>query len=184
MRLIVTRRTAARIVFVIGLLLMFLGSAFLLGSLANTSRVSVLTAFFFIILGVFFAFVAIKLNKRSLYLFFATFFLLAGFFLFLSALKIFPIALAQSWPLISIFSGIALFPAGWHLYGTIKSRFVVPSAVFVGLGSVLLVFSLDMVPFSFAQFMLNWWPLLVALAGLMLVLISLGTKNNSGEIKR
>jgi hypothetical protein len=46
------------------------------------------------------------------------------------------------------------------------------------------VFSLDLVSFSFRQFILNWWPLLVVLAGLILGLVSLGTKFNAGEIKK
>jgi hypothetical protein len=54
---------------------------------------------------------------------------------------------------------------------------VVPSLAFVILGSVLLIFSFNIVPFSFSHFMIRWWPLLVVLTGLMLVLISLGTKH-------
>ena len=172
-----TRRTVARLIFIKGLLLMFLGSAFLLGNLAGTSRISVLAAFFFVILGSGCAVLAIKLNKRSLYLFFAAFFMLVGFFLFLSALKIIPVEFSEAWPLISVFSGLALFPAGWHRYGAFRSRYVVPSIAFVILGSGLLVFSFNIVPFSFSHFMIRWWPLLVVLTGLMLVLISLGTKN-------
>ncbi|MDR1302503.1 MAG: hypothetical protein LBK43_08565 [Treponema sp.] len=173
------RRTVARLVFIMGFLLMFLGSAFLLGNLTGTSRISVLVAFFFVILGSGCAVLAIKLNKRSLYLFLAAFFMLVGFFLFLAALKIIPVTFSESWPLISVFSGIALFPAGWHRYGALQSRYVVPSIAFVVLGSVLLVFSFNIVPFSFSQFIMNWWPLLVVLTGLTLVLISLGTKHNS-----
>jgi hypothetical protein len=75
-----------------------------------------------------------------------------------------------------VFSGLALFPAGWHRYGAFRSHYVVPSLAFVMLGSVLLIFSFNMVPFSFAHFMLNWWPLIVVLAGLILVLIALSTK--------
>jgi hypothetical protein len=104
--------------------------------------------------------------------------MLVGFFLFLFALQIIPVAFAEAWPLISVFSGLALFPAGWHRYGALQSRYVVPSIAFVILGSVLLVFSFNLVPFSFSQFMMRWWPLLVVLTGLMLVLISLGTKRN------
>jgi hypothetical protein len=163
---------------------MFLGSAFLIGSLADISRVSVLMSFFFVILGALCAFLAIKLNKRSLYLFFAALFLLVGFFLFLSALNIIPLSFSQGWPLISIFAGLSLFPAGWHRYGKFRSHYVVPSLVFVILGSVLMLFSLDLVSFSFAQFILYWWPLLVVLAGLVLVLISLSTKNSSGDAKK
>ena len=178
-----TRRTAARFIFIIGLLFMFLGCAFLLGSLANISQAFVLISFFFVILGVGFAVFAIKLNKRSLYLFFAAFFLQVGLFLFLSSLEIIPLVLSRSWPLISVFSGIALFPAGWHRYGRISMRYVVPSAAFIILGSVLLVFSLDLVAFSLAQFVRDWWPLLIALWGLILILVSLGTRN-AGDVRR
>ncbi|GHV88221.1 hypothetical protein AGMMS50267_05810 [Spirochaetia bacterium] len=168
-------RPSARLIFIGGLLLMFLGCAFLLGTIAGISRLSVLWAFFFIIIGSFFAVFAIKLNKRSLYLFFAAFFILVGFFLFLSSLNIVPIVFREWWPLISVFAGLALIPAGWHRYGVIKIRYVVPAVGFIALGAALLVFSLDIVHFSFKQFMLNWWPLITVLAGLILVLISVAT---------
>jgi hypothetical protein len=184
MRLILTHRTAARIFFIIGFFLMFFGSAFLLSPLAEKSSPAVLFSFFFIILGIGCAVLAIKLNKRSLYFFFAAFFMQTGLFLFLSALSIIPFSPSQAWPLLSVFSGIALFPAGWRRYGALRSRYVVPSAAFVILGSGLMIFSLDLVSFSFAQFVKNWWPLLIVLAGLTLVLISLGTNNGSGDIKR
>jgi hypothetical protein len=178
------RRLAARFVFIIGCFLMFLGSGFLLGTLAGISRVSILSSFLFVIAGSLCAALAIRLNKRVIYLFFATFLLLVGFFLFLSALHIVPIPFSKSWPLISIFCGIALFPAGWRRFGAFKIAYVVPSIAFVFLGSALLIFSLDLVAFSFRQFMLNWWPLLIVLAGLVLVLVSLGTKFNAGDLKR
>ena len=178
-----TRRKAARFIFIIGLLLMFFGSAFLLGSLVEISRAFVLVSFFFVILGVGCAVLAIKLNKRSLYLFFAAFFLQLGLFLFLSALHIIPVAFSRAWPLLSVFSGIALLPTSWHRHGAFRVRYLVLSLTFLLLGSALLVFSLDLVTFSLAQFVRNWWPLLVVLAGLILILISLSTQN-AGEPKR
>jgi hypothetical protein len=179
----VSRRTAARLLFIIGLLLMFLGSAFLIGSLVAISRTFILISFFFVLLGAGCAVLAIKLNKRSLYLFFAALFLQAGLFLFLSALHIIPVSFSQAWPLLSVFSGTALFPTGWHRHGTFHIRYLVSSAAFIILGSVLLVFSLDLVSFSLAQFVRNWWPLLVVLAGLILTLVALSTKT-TGEPKR
>jgi hypothetical protein len=178
------RKAVARLVFIAGLLLMFLGSAFLLGTLQGITRFSLLRAFFFVIIGAICAVFAIKLNKRSLYLFFATFFLLVGFFLFLSALHILPFSFSQSWPLLSVFAGLALFPAGWHRFGALRVRFAVPSVVFVLLGCSLMVFSFGVVPFSFKQFVINWWPLLMALMGLILVLLALGTKNNEEASKQ
>jgi hypothetical protein len=179
-----SRRVIARFVFIIGLLLMFLGSGFLLGNLTGISRISVLSSFLFVIIGSLCAVVAIKLNKRVIYLFCAAFFLQVGFFLFLSALRILPVPFVKSWPLLSVFCGIALFPAGWRRFGALRIAYVVPSVAFVLLGSGLLIFSLDLVAFSFRQFILDWWSLLIVLAGLILMLVSFGTKSNAGDPKR
>jgi hypothetical protein len=106
---------------------------------------------------------------------------LVGSFLLLSALRFTQIRFSQWWPLLSVFAGLSLLPSGWYRYGKIRSRYLVPSAAFIVLGCLLLVFSLDIVRFSFKEFILNWWPLLVAFAGLILLLISLGTKNSKEE---
>jgi hypothetical protein len=177
-----TRRIAARLSFIIGLLLMILGAVFLLGSLEGSSLVSVIVAFLFVLFGAFCAVFAIKLNKRSTYLFAAAFFLMVGIFLFLQAMKIISFPFSQSWPLLSVFSGLALLPAGWRRYNGFSSRFFVPSCAFVILGCGMLVFSFDMVPFSFSHFILEWWPFLFVFFGLILILISLGTKNNSAVL--
>jgi hypothetical protein len=173
---------AARISFIIGFLFMILGIVFLLGYLEGTSRVSVLFSFCFVVAGSCGAALAIKLNKRSIYLFFAFLSLMVGLFLFLSGLGIIPRELVfRFWPLVSVFSGLALFPAGWRGYGGLSPRYIVPSCAFVILGCVLLVFTFDIVSFSFRHFILNWWPLVIALAGLVLIFISVGTKIGPGN---
>jgi len=176
MRRFVTRRSTARFVFIIGFLLMFLGTTFFINSLIETSRASILVSFLLIILGVSCAVFATGLNRRFVYLFISALFLQAGLFFFLLTLRILPIKLSQSWPLLSIFTGIALFPAGWQRYGAIKAVYIVPSIAFLILGTILMIFALDIVSFSLAQFVRNWWPLLLVSAGLTLVLVSLGTK--------
>jgi hypothetical protein len=181
---ILSRRTIARVIFFVGLILMFLGSGFLLASLAGISRMSAAGSFLFVILGSICAAMAIQLNKRGVYLFLAAFFLQVGFFLFFLTLRIFPLRFSESWPLLSVFAGFSLFPAGWRRFGVFRAGYVVPSIAFVILGLVFLIFSFDLVAFSFRQFMLDWWPLLVVLAGLVLVLVSFGSKSNAGDPKR
>ena len=172
----VTRQTAARFVFIIGFLLMILGSSFFIGSLMQISRVSVFTSLLLVFLGISCAVFAARLNRRSLYLFCAVLFLQTGLFLFLHAIQIIPVKLSQTWPLLSVFAGIALFPAGWSNYKVLRINYIVPSAAFIILGITLMVFSLDLVAFSLAQFVRNWWPLLLVLAGLILVLVSLSAR--------
>jgi hypothetical protein len=183
MRFIFTRRSLAHVIFIAGFALIFLGSIFLSGSPAEISRIKIISSILFLLLGITGIILANSLKKRLAYLFIAVLFLQIGIFLFLSALHIVPVGLSKVWPLLSVFSGIALLPSGWHYYGFFKLKFIVPSAAFIVLGVVLLVFSLDLVPFSLVQFVSSWWPLLIILAGLTLILISLGTKN-TGESKR
>jgi hypothetical protein len=175
------RRIAALIAFIAGLFLMLLGISFLLGTMAGISRLSVLWSLLFVIIGALCAVLAIKLNKRALYMFFASFFILMGLFLFLSALKIIPITLAQGWPLLSVFAGLALLPAGWRHYRAIRYRYLIPAIVFVALGCVLLIFSFKVVSFSFKRFIINWWPLLIVLTGIILILLSLDSRSRNGD---
>ena len=184
MRLFVTRRPAARYIFIIGFFLMFLGTAFLFSSSMENPRAPVFISFMLVILGIALAVFAIKLNRRSLYLFFAALFLQSGLFLLLFALGIIPLKFSQLWPLLSIFSGLALFPAGWHRYSAFNAKYIVPSVTFILLGAGLMIFALGRVAFSFAQFIINWWPLLIVLAGLTLILVSLSTKLPGNQKKQ
>jgi hypothetical protein len=179
----VTRRFVARLIFISGILLMLVGSVFLLTAFPGTSRRSALAAFLFIIIGALFIFLVAKLNKRSLYLFAAVLFLQVGFFLLLFALEIIPLSFSQSWPVFSIFTGLAMFPSGWNRYRKLQPGYLVSSLAFVILGGILLLFSLNVVRFPFKRVILEWWPLILFLSGLILVFVSLGTKNKPEDIK-
>lgn len=179
----VTSRSAARFILIIGFLLMILGSTFLIGAHIPISRLSMIVSFLLVFLGTGCAVLAAKLKWRSLYLFYAALFVQLGLFLFLYTIHIIPVKLSQTWPMLSIFAGIALFPAGWHRYGIFKVNYIVPSVAFIILGTTLMIFALDLVSFSLAQFVRNWWPLLLVLAGLILVLFSHSTKL-PGETKK
>ncbi|MCL1814076.1 MAG: DUF5668 domain-containing protein [Treponema sp.] len=174
-------RIAAHIVFVTGLILMLLGITFLLGTMTGISRLSVLWSFLFVIIGAVFAVFAIKLNKRAVYLFFASFFILMGSFLFLSALQIIPFSLKEGWPFLSVFAGLALVPAGWRHYHNVSYRYLIPAVAFIVLGCVFLIFSFKVAPFSFKRFIITWWPLVLVVTGIILVLLSLSSKGKAGN---
>jgi len=177
-----SRRIAAWAVFIIGFFLMLLGVLLLLRFVVGISGVSILLSCIFLVTGTLFTTLAVKLNKRPIYVFIASFILMVGFFVLLAALKIISREfLFNAWPMISVFSGLALLPAGRQRYGVFRSRFVVPSCAFIALGLILLIFSFDIVTFSFKQFILDWWPLLIILFGIVLVLVSLGAKNSPGD---
>jgi hypothetical protein len=176
-----TRRSIAQIVFYSGLLLMLLGTVFLLGALTGVSPLSLLGSCLFLIVGGLFTVIATKISKRAVYLFFAFFFLLTSLFFFFSGLRVISLSLSQGWPLFSVFAGLALVPAGWRHFRGIRIRYFIPALAFIMLGFVLLPFSFKLVSFSFKRFMIDWWPLFMVLAGLVLVLLSLGNNKKNGD---
>lgn len=182
MQSILTRRTAARLFFIIGFLLAALGFIFFQGSITNISGTYMLISLPLVLIGVGCAVAAVKLNKSSLYFFFAAFAIQVGVLILLIGMEILPVDYSRLWPFLSVFSGIALIPTGLHRYGVVRFRYLVPSLAFIFLGAVMLIFSLKLVPFSLSQFIKDWWPFLIVLCGLILMFVSLGTKK-TGEIQ-
>lgn len=172
------RRIAARFVFIFGLCLASAGIAFLLGTMSGISHLAVIWSFLFVIIGVLCAALAMKQHNQIINIFLGTFFILIGLVLLLNALHLTPFTLSRGWPLLSVFAGLALLPAGWRHYHSFRANYIIPSAVFVILGCILLIFSFKIVSFSFKEFIINWWPLLLALTGILLVLLSLGSGQN------
>jgi hypothetical protein len=163
------------------MLLMFLGTILLVGAITGVSRLSLFGSCLFLIIGGLFTVIATKISKRAVYFFSAFFFLLTGLFFFFSGLRVIPLSLSQSWPLFSVFAGLALVPAGWRYFKGIRIQYFIPALAFILLGFGLLPFSLELVSFSFKRFMIDWWPLCIVLAGLVLVLLSLGNNKKNGD---
>jgi hypothetical protein len=176
-RLEAKRKLVARLVFCIGVVFSLLGLALSLFNFASVMRQHIVASFAFLIIGGFCVFVAVKLRRRSLYLFFAVFFTLVILFLLLKVTGISGLTLMQSWPLLSVFAGLALIPAGMAAgdgkrYGPVRRIYLIPAVALVVLGGFLMLFSLRITDFSFKQFILEWGPVIIAISGAMLILLS------------
>jgi hypothetical protein len=139
-------------------------------------QISILVSSLLIIFGIAYAVLAIKFHRHSRYLFLTALFFQTGAFFLLNILGFIRIGFPQAWPLLSIFTGIALLFAGWHRYRAYKANYIILSATFVILGIIMMIFALDLLSFSLAQFVRDWWPLLVLLAALLLALLLIGSR--------
>ncbi|GAB1481735.1 hypothetical protein MASR2M78_05500 [Treponema sp.] len=173
---IILRRFAAQAALLLGLSFTILGIGMMLVSAGGSPRTAAIPASLFMIAGAAMASLAVSLRRRPRYLFFASLLIQTGILLLLVASEIIVASFSMLWPFISIFAGIALVPAGWYQYGRLSGRYIVPTLCFLGLGSLLLIFSFDIVSFSFKRFFLDWWPLMLILAGIVLTLISLSSR--------
>jgi len=178
------RRLAAELAFIFGLSLMLLGSVLLVATLAGLPRLAILPASLSIVIGAGFAVLAIKLSRRSFYVFLSVFFCQTGLLLLLVAMKVVPGSLANLWPFASVFAGFSLLPAGWTRELGFNGKFIIPALAFLLLGIVLLFFSLGMASVSFKSFILAWWPVLLVVAGLVLTLVSFNPPQRVGDDRR
>lgn len=178
MRIDSSRRLLAKASFFLGILFTVSGGGVLFAVASGSSGFAALIASGFVAVGVFCAVLAARLHDRSRYMFAASFMIQSGLYLLLSVSGVIAVPLLRSWPVLSIFTGLSLIPAGYQRYRAFRSRYVVPALAFAILGSVLLVFSFRLVPFSFRRFILDWWPVLLMLSGVLLTLVSLGSRDS------
>ncbi|GMO53230.1 MAG: hypothetical protein Ta2G_11110 [Termitinemataceae bacterium] len=164
----------SRSLLLIGITLTLAGGLFLLSSFAVNINLPIIVSILLIIIGGLLVVLTIKLKKSSAYLFLAIFQVVCGVYLLILFTGIFApsFTFAASWPLISILVGLSLFPAGLRHYKAIKFFYALPAFAFVLLGGVLLLFSTHIVQMSFRQFMLHWWPLIIILSGILLIVLA------------
>ena len=155
------------------------GSAFLLFNFALITGLQVVGSFLLFIIGGLCVFFAAKLQRKQLYLFFAAFFTLLGLFLLFKVSGVITLTLKQSWPLLSVFAGIALLFAGSHNYEGVRRIYLIPSVALIVLGCFLLLFSLKITSFSFKQFVLDWCPVIIIMSGIMLILFSISSNKEN-----
>ena len=171
----------AKSLLTVGILSTIFGGGILFTSASGGSRLAASFASLCLASGVLVAIISFKLHRRSRNIFLSSFLILTGALLLCIASGIVPYSIFRLWPLLSVFAGLSLIPAGLHRYASFRARFVVPSIVFNVLGIGFLFFSFRLVPFSFKRFILNWWPLLLVLAGALLMLVSLSARGSGTE---
>lgn len=160
-------------VFPAGLALMIAGCIILMRGRLGGATVRIAGALAVTVAGSAGAFFFVKRRKRPTYLFFSVFFSLAGLYLLLTASG--ALTLKEGWPLLSVFAGLALLPAGLLRFGGVRRVFLIPALALAVLGAFLLLFSLDVTGMSFRQFMLACWPAILAMLGLALALLSISS---------
>jgi hypothetical protein len=121
-----------------------------------------------ILAGGLFVYIALAFSHKTLVLYIGLVMTAIGILRFIVGSGSVSCTMKQLWPVIVIFCGIALFPAGFFRYHRIRASYLFPALVLVFLGGFFLLFSLDIITISFTRFVSMWWPLLlVALGGIL-----------------
>ena len=170
-----TKSTVLRnVILAFGLILIFAGILLAVYFTFNTSFPGFKMAVFpvlFLFSGGILIFLTFGLTKDPIILSIGIVLFLWGITALLSNTGLVPFTKKQLWPLIVVFSGIAVFISGLYHFKKIRSFYLFPSLTLVALGFLFLLFSMRIIKISLAKFIGAWWPFFVILVGLALVII-------------
>lgn len=156
---------------------LFLGVLLLINKLgAEFEETGLLIPILIISLGGILFYRSMKIDNRNWILFLSILLLGNGFLLVLIHAKLVDYSVIELWPLTVILSGLALIAAGYHKLKRVHPVYFVPAIVLFLLGSVFFCFSF-FIEESFVTLFMNWWPLLLFVALLFLVVLFLLRKN-------
>ena len=120
--------------------------------------------------GAFLLYRAFFRKGRPSALFLGLLFTLSGLFiLLLNNLPSDGPGIKELWPIFMGIVGVSLIPYGARYRRTVRVTLVVPGIILLVLMGVFLLFSLQIVKQSFSEFVIGWWPMVLVVMGLCLV---------------
>ena len=153
----------------IGLILIVVSIFFLVAHSNKAIKVFAFTPFLLIVFGATMIYLGMTFLKKGIYIFIGLSSTMLGVLKLLLEAQILPYKSSQIWPIAIIIFGISLMPAGIYNFKRLRSIYLFPAITMILLGVFFMLFSLDIVKMSFAEFFINWWPLLLLIAGVLLV---------------
>ncbi len=106
-------------------------------------------------------YVAVLEKRRARFYFTGTFLLLLGLLTLLVDYGVLELTLTKLWPMLVMFIGLSLIPAGINRYHRLHPIYIVPTTVFIVLGLFFLLFSTDIIKAPLASVAAWWFPLLL-----------------------
>ncbi len=157
-------------VLIIGIGFILSGALLLLWRLKFLPSVEALWPLALILVGLYFLYrVFLQARSRRLILP-GMIFTLSGIFLLLSNTIIPGLTLSRIWPVFMLIAGLSILPYGFGKKTTTRIAIIIPACAIIGLSIIFFPFSLGMIDTSFKEFVLTWWPTLLLLSGVILII--------------
>lgn len=120
------------------------------------------------------------LGHRRRFYFAATFMFLTAGLLLLLEIGMLSLPPRNVWPFLTLFIGISFMVAGHVRFDRFHPAYAVPAVAFTGLGFLFLLFSTDIIPFSFGSVVL-WWSPVIFLPMVISVVLWLYRRNKTPQ---
>ena len=173
-----------KIMLALGIFCLLAGVFLLICFVTDTfDGVELITPLTILISGAVFLYVSLAIKKNFWFTFLGISLLLNSFLILISETGILPWSLAQIWPVIVIISGISFIAASIIFNRKLPISVWVPSFVLMFLGVLFLLFSTDIITIPFRQIAAKWWPAIMILIGVGLIVLYWYLKSFNGKVQ-
>lgn len=177
------KKTSFSLLLGTGIAFVLIGSFLLIARTANIEvRLYSYRYLIWSLVGGFLLFFSIIKARRKTIMFSGIFLILTGILFFAIDTGFIPLTLEALWPVVVIIGGLSLFISGVCIHKSVKASLVIPSLALFFLGGFCLLFSLDIITEPFLQLASRWWPLVLIVAGLFLVILFFIRNTNKIEL--
>jgi hypothetical protein len=91
-------------------------------------------------------------------------------------------SLVRIWPAFMLVTGISLIPYGFRRRGSARTAIVIPGIFICCLAILFFPFSLNRAEGGFASFARQWWPIILVLVGIALIVSFFSTRRPSSKV--
>ncbi|MBN2440989.1 MAG: hypothetical protein JXJ04_06575 [Spirochaetales bacterium] len=162
---------------VLGVFTFLIGSLFLLWTLGFLPSFERLWPLPISLIGLFFLYMVFFQARSEVYILFGMILSLGGFFLLLITTILSEKNLIKIWPGFMLITGISLIPYGKRKKKEkYKIAILIPAVAMIILSCLFFLFSLDIMGLNFQEFISIWWPALIMIMGIALILLYLFNK--------
>lgn len=123
--------------------------------------------------GAVLVYLSLALYRRALFFFVGLYLCCASILNLIAASHFVPLSIRQLWPAEVIICGVCLLVTSFFKNHRLCARYFFPALSLIVLGSIFLLFSLNIVHVSFASVFFRWWPVLLVLGGASLIALYL-----------
>ena len=158
----------SRIILGAGFILLVLGIALCLNALYDGTRQGIFLPVTLFVIGEFFLYVAFCLSRKSFLISLGFMFIFDGVLFSVISLGFTDYTISQ-WPVIVINAGLSLVPADFFIHKRLRTIFLFPAILLLGMGILFLMFSCHVIQCSFMEFAVMAAPFFLILVGIVLI---------------
>jgi hypothetical protein len=163
-----------------GVAFLLAGTVLLLWTAGYLGRLVNLWPIVLIIVGIALLYLVFQREGPEAYVFLGTLATLLGVMVLLLNTVMSKVTLERIWPVFMTITGVSLLAYGSKKRGYYRMSLTIPAVAIIVLSVIFLPFSLDIIQRDFVEFVGTWWPALLIIVGVILVVTDIVRRAKSG----